>query len=47
MQRKGERQTMTGKEYCRYIRTYSYRLLPEAQQPADIHPESGCFCGIC
>ena len=24
-----------------------YRLLPEAQQPADIHPESGCFCGIC
>ena len=23
MQRKGERQTMTGKEYCRYIRTYS------------------------
>lgn len=49
---------MTGKEYCRYIRTYSelevledvhqpYRLLPEAQQPADIHPESGCFCGIC
>ena len=123
MQRKGERQTMTGKEYCRYIRTYSeleglqrahtvvycaqtvpggvlaqlrweqagrvqcstvlapqgsfartmqllrylcensigpeqwlevledvhqpYRLLPETQQPADIHPESGCFCGIC
>ena len=108
MQRKGERQTMTGKEYCRYIRTYSeleglqrahtvvycaqtvsggvlaqlrweqaarmmqimrylcensigpeqwlevledvhqpYRLLPEAQQSADIHPESGCFCGIC
>ena len=24
-----------------------YRLLPEAQQPADIHPESGCFCDIC
>ena len=24
-----------------------YRLLPEAQQPADIHPENGCFCGIC
>ena len=24
-----------------------YRLLPETQQPADIHPESGCFCGIC
>ena len=93
MQRKGERQTMTGKEYCRYIRTYSEleglqrahtvvycaqtvpggvlaqlrweqagrvqcstvlapqgsfaRLLPETQQPADIHPESGCFCGIC
>ena len=23
MQRKGERQTMTSKEYCRYIRTYS------------------------
>ena len=22
-------------------------LRPEAQQPADIHPESGCFCGIC
>ena len=123
MQRTGERQTMTGKEYCRYIRTNSeleglkrahpdvycaqtvsggvlaqlrwepagrvqcstvmapqgsfarlmqimrylceisigpeqllevledvhqpFRLLPEAQQSADIHPESGCFCGIC